>query len=103
MSNRRRAFFCLVILLLWGVFPASAQVQFRPPAPVAEPLTVTDVIIDKTDKNAVTARDQAIVEAQRRAFQKLAERSMTPELFEAYQLPDDKTIATLVHDFEIKS
>lgn len=67
------------------------------------PLTVTDVIIDKTDKNAVTARDQAIIEAQRTAFEVLAEKSMSPEAFKAYKVPDNKTIAALVEDFEIKN
>lgn len=72
-------------------------------APVIEPLTVADVIIDKTAKNAVVARNEAMVEAQRVAFQKLAERNMTPDAFKTLKLPDDKTIMTLVQDFEIKN
>ena len=62
-----------------------------------------NIIIDKTDKNAVLAREQAIVEAQRTAFQKLAERSMAPERFKNYIFPDDNTITALVQDFEIKN
>lgn len=72
-------------------------------APVTEPLTVADVIIDKTAKNAVVARNEAMVEAQRVAFQKLAERNMTADAFKTLKLPDDKTIMTLVQDFEIKN
>lgn len=72
-------------------------------APVTEPLTVADVIIDKTAKNAVVARNEAMVEAQRVSFQKLAERNMTADAFKTLKLPDDKTIMTLVQDFEIKN
>jgi hypothetical protein len=105
MSNNRQYFLCLVALLVLWVFSAPAQAQIQPqtPASVEEPLTITDVVIDKTDKSAVTARDQAIVEAQRLAFQKLAEKSMTPEAFKSWQVPDDKTIAAFVHDFEIRN
>jgi hypothetical protein len=103
MLNYRHSFLCLVALLPLWLFSVSAQAQVQSPAPADEPLTVTDVMIDKTDKNAVTARDQAIVEAQRLAFQRLAERSMTPEAFKDYKLPDDKTIVTLVRDFEIRN
>ena len=60
---------------------SSAQEQAPPPPPpvaapaayAGGPMTVTDVIIDKTDKNAVVARDGAIIEAQRTAFGVLAE------------------------------
>ncbi|MCE9508145.1 MAG: DUF2066 domain-containing protein [Alphaproteobacteria bacterium] len=103
MSNYRYSFLCFVALLPLWLFSVTAQAQIQSPAPADEPLTVTNVMIDKTDKNAVTARDQAIVEAQRLAFQRFAERSMTPEAFKDYKLPDDKTIATLVRDFEIRN
>ena len=66
-------------------------------------MTVTDVIIDKTGKNAVVARDGAIIDAQHTAFQVLAEKAMSPEAFKAYKLPDNKTIAALVDSFEIKT
>jgi len=66
-------------------------------------MTVTDVIIDKTEKNAVVARDQAIIEAQRMAFETVAEKSMSPDDFKAYKVPDNKTIAALVDSFEIKN
>lgn len=66
------------------------------------PLTVIDVIVDKTAANAVLARDQAMAEAQRLAFQKLAERNLTPDEYKAFKAPDIKTIASLVQDFEIK-
>lgn len=86
-----------------GVSPV-AGVQIQPPAQLPQdPYTVTDVLVDKTAKNAVIAREEAIVEAQRIAFQKLAERNMTPEEFRKFALPDDKTIGSIVQDFEIKN
>lgn len=66
------------------------------------PLTVIDVIVDRTAANAVLAREQAIAEAQRLAFQKLAERNLTPDAYKTFKVPDIKTIAGLVQDFEIK-
>jgi hypothetical protein len=78
-----------------GMQPAQAM-------PQAEgPLTVMQVQVDKTSDNAVLARDEAIAEARRIAFQKLAERNMTPEEFQSFKMPDAKTIAALVQDFEI--
>ena len=88
----------------------SSALEQAPPPPVAAPavytggsMTVTDVIIDKTGKNAVVARDGAIIDAQHTAFQVLAEKAMSPEAFKAYKLPDNKTIAALVDSFEIKT
>jgi len=81
----------------------SEQVSHAVSAEVDESRTVIGIVIDKTDKNAVLARDQAIVEAQRVAFQKLAERSMSSEEFRYYEIPDDEMIAMLVQDFEIKN
>ena len=83
--------------------PVSEQVPFAAAAKNDKSRTVIGIVIDKTDKNAVLARDQAIVEAQRVAFQKLAERSMTQEELRYYEIPDDEMIAILVQDFEIKN
>ncbi|MEZ0223835.1 MAG: DUF2066 domain-containing protein [Alphaproteobacteria bacterium] len=71
------------------------------PAPVdKDPLTVIDILIDKTAANSVAARDQAIAEAPVAAFQKLAERNLTEAELKALKPP--KNIAALVQDFEIK-
>lgn len=67
-----------------------------------EPLTVTNVLIDKTDKNAVMARDQAIIDARRTALHMLAERALSPDELKAFKFPEDRVIAALVRDFEIK-
>jgi len=68
-----------------------------------DPLIVGDVIVGKTAENSVVARDQAIADARKAAFQKLAERNMTPEEFKNFKMPADKDIAALVQDFEIKN
>ncbi len=104
MSKTGLFIFCIVAL--WGVLaflaPAQAQLPAAATPAVEGPLTVTDVTVDKTSMTAVTAREEAIVEARRLAFQKLAERSMTPDVFKTFVLPDDVMIATFIQDFEMK-
>lgn len=70
--------------------------------PASDPLTVLDVTVDKTDQNAVVAREQALIDARRLAFQKLAERNLSAEDLKELKTPDDKTLSLLVRDFEIK-
>jgi len=106
MLNKCAFFYFSIVMLGLLFFSVTATAQTQPPAPpspVEEPLAVTDVIINRSDKNAVAARDLAIVDAQRLAFQRFAENIMTIEAFKAFQWPDDKTIATFVQDFEIKN
>jgi len=93
----------LNILFFSTLVVAQAPTAADVPTAAVEPLTVVDVIIDKTAKNAVVARDDAIVEARRVAFQKLAERNMDAEDYKSFKLPSDQTIATMVQDFEIKN
>jgi hypothetical protein len=83
--------------------PMMEQSDAEPTAATTGPVTVTDVVVDKTDKNAVVARDQAIAAAQKQAFEVLAEKTMSPEAFKSYKVPDVKTIAALVDSFEIQS
>lgn len=81
----------------------AAAPDAAPPAalPVDDPLTVSGVTVDKTDKNAVVARDAAIADARRQALQKLAARNLSADDLKNFKLPDDQTIAALVRDFEI--
>lgn len=65
-------------------------------------LIVSDVMIDRTADNAVQAREQAMAEARREAFKRLAQKYMTPAAYASFRMPDDRTIATMVQDFEIK-
>lgn len=60
---------CLFLLLLWVVGPAKAA------GPVETSIfAVTGVEVDVTDTDAATAKTRAIIEAQVKAFYKLAER-----------------------------
>ncbi len=68
-----------------------------------DPLVVGDVVVDKSAENSVVARDQAIADARKAAFQKLAERNMTPEELKTFKMPKDRDIAMMVQDFEIKN
>lgn len=67
-----------------------------------EALTVTDVLVDKTDDNAVAARKAAILEAKRAAFERLARNILSPDKIKDYTLPEDAKISGFVRDFEIK-
>lgn len=101
---------CLAVLLAAQAPPALAQDIAEAPAsavaaPVAQdpPLTVSNVTVDKVDKNAVLARKAAITEARRLALQKLAERVLSPEDYKNFELPEDSAISAVVQDFEITS
>jgi hypothetical protein len=96
MLNKYNIFVVLAFLM--------GCVSFAPPACAADgALTVTGIVIDKTDKNAVLARDAAIAEAQRVALQIIAQKSMTSDELKSFTMPDDKAIALIVQDFEIKN
>jgi hypothetical protein len=117
-SKSPKTFAFLTILLIIMVFLPQVQAQERlikgapaqlTPLPTQggmkredANLVVDDVMIDRTAENAVLAREQAIAEARSQAFRKLAERHLTPAAYANFKMPDDKTIATLVQDFEIK-
>ncbi|MBU6474480.1 MAG: DUF2066 domain-containing protein [Alphaproteobacteria bacterium] len=100
MLNHRSLAYCL---LLSAFLAAAAGFSAPAHAQAAPPPTVTGIHVDKTDKNAVVAREKAIVAAQRTAFELLAEKSMTPDAFKNYQVPDDATIESLVRDFQISN
>ncbi len=69
---------------------------------VVNPLMVSGVIIDKTAANAVVAREEAMVDARRAAFRKLAQAHMSEQAAADLALPDDATLGALVQDLEIK-
>lgn len=71
-------------------------------APAANALVVTGVIVDKTAANAVVAREEAMVDARRAAFRKLAQAQMPAQAAMDLALPDDATLGALVQDLEIK-
>ena len=100
MLNNSRFIICLAVIFSFLSFTVLAQETES--LSQSNRLEVRDVLIDKIDENAVTARDKAIIEARRVAFKMLAERVMGAEDFLDYKLPDDALIARLVRDFEIK-
>ena len=114
--SKTLSFFATALIVLSFSADVSAQERLIKGAPAAlgalptpgavmredANLVITDVMVDKSADNAVQAREQAMVEARRSAFQKLAERHLSPAAYATFRMPDDRTIATLVQDFEIK-
>jgi hypothetical protein len=67
MPEKRRFAWVLSLLLLLAATPAAAQSGF-------DPFTIGPVPVDVTAQSASAARDQALAEGERRAFQILFER-----------------------------
>lgn len=115
-TSKTSSFFATALIIMSFSGVADAQERLIKGAPAAlttlptpgttqredANLVITDVMVDKTADNAMAAREQAMTEARRAAFQKLAERHLTPAAYATFRMPDDRTIATLVQDFEIK-
>jgi hypothetical protein len=69
----------------------------------ARPYEVSGVQVDVTAADAATARDQAIVEGQRKALQMLIEDLVGIEKAAQVPLPGDDAISEMVQDFEVES
>lgn len=69
----------------------------------APPYEVTGVEVDVTASDAATARDQAIVEGQRKAFTMLMERLLGAEQAATIPTPSDAELSSMVQDFEVES
>lgn len=81
--------------------PPPAASAIEPAASAIEDVyTVRDVEVDVTTTNAAAARDEAIAQAQRKAYAELVRRLATP----GAEAPpaDDAQLARLVQDFEIQ-
>jgi Uncharacterized protein conserved in bacteria (DUF2066) len=72
-------------------------------APAADAFTIKDVAVDATAAAATTAREQAIAEGQRRAFDRLIARLVPKESRDAVPRLDSRDITELVRDFEVNS
>jgi Uncharacterized protein conserved in bacteria (DUF2066) len=72
-------------------------------AMAAAPYEVMGVPVDVTAADAATARDQAIVEGQRKAFTMLMERLVGTEQAASIPTPDDAQLSSMVQDFEVES
>src|SRR5215468_6098233 len=73
------------------------------PAPAAAPYVVSGVPVDVTAADAATARDQAIVEGQRKAFSMLMQQLLGAENGATIQTPPDSQLSAMVQDFEVES
>jgi len=73
------------------------------PALAAAPYVVSGVPVDVTAADAATARDQAIVEGQRKAFSMLMEQLVGADKAATIQTPADAQLAGMVQDFEVES
>lgn len=63
--------------------------------------TVEHVEVDVTAANAVKAREEALIRAQVKAFEALADAQLSEEARASYAVPDADTIMGLVKDFEV--
>src|SRR5215470_11495116 len=72
-------------------------------AQAAAPYVVSGVPVDVTAADAATARDQAIVEGQRKAFSMLMEQLVGAETAATIQTPSDSQLSAMVQDFEVES
>jgi hypothetical protein len=84
------------LLILCGILAGA------PPA-LAGTYAVSGIPVDVTAADAATARDQAIVDGQRAALQKLIENMMGSEKAQQVPLPSDDEIAAMVQDFEVET
>jgi hypothetical protein len=73
------------------------------PALAAEPYVVSGVPVDVMAADSATARDQAIVEGQRKAFSMLMEQLVGVDKAPTIQTPNDAQLAGMVQDFEVES
>src|SRR5215470_383627 len=72
-------------------------------AQAAAPYVVSGVPVDVTAADAATARDQAIVEGQRKAFSMLMEQLVGAQTAATIQTPSDAQLSGMVQDFEVES
>jgi hypothetical protein len=89
----------------WTTVILTAVLMALGPAPAmaAAPYEVMGVPVDVTAADAATARDQAIVEGQRKAFTMLMERLVGTEQAASIPTPDDAQLSSMVQDFEVES
>ncbi|HEU0118258.1 MAG TPA: DUF2066 domain-containing protein, partial [Alphaproteobacteria bacterium] len=93
--------YLLVILLVFGFLATPALAQMAAPDNDSNVFSVADVAVDATADNGVHARDLAIAQAQRAAFDQLLDRLGADSSMEKKLSDDD--IATLVQNFEVQS
>lgn len=63
--------------------------------------TVSDVKVDVTAADALSAREEAFAEARIKAFEKLAERMLTEEDMGSFDMPGPDVVSMLIKDYEV--
>lgn len=92
----------LAALLFGAAVCAPAAAQTRPqPQPRYDAFTIAPVPVDVTAANANAARDQALAEGQKRAFQMLIQRLTLPSGRNRVPQPNTAQLNDLVQDFEV--
>lgn len=100
MRLHRGAILLLLVLIgaqISGPLPARAQVQ------ADEAFTVRGIEVDVTAESAAAARDRALLEAQRKAFDQLLQSLASPADVAALPPLGDDAISDMVLDFEVLS
>lgn len=85
----------LLTILLLAAWPGEAG--------AAAPYVVSGVAVDVTAADSVTARDQAILEGQRKAFAMLMEQQLGADKAATVKTPSDDQLSGMVQDFEVES
>ena len=108
--NHRTSFSCrLLFIALLGILIFSTTASARIPGLPRldeDALTVMNIPIVVKKENGEDdkkANSIAILKAHREAFRRLAKKSMTPEAFKAYKIPDDGTLMGLMRSFEVSN
>ncbi len=86
--------------VFFGLF-AVVSLALSAPALAQMSYTVEGVEVDVTAANAVKAREEALKQAQVKAFEQLALGALGEQGMSGYTMPDTDTIMALVQDFEV--
>jgi hypothetical protein len=70
---------------------------------MAAPYVVIGVPVDVTAADAATARDEAILQGQRKAFDMLMEQLLGTDRAATMQKPSDAQLSAMVQDFQVES
>ena len=92
---RTRTVFYVVSFILVTAFSGNAQ------AAANSVFTIEGVTVDITADSAAAAREQAFAQAQNTAFRQLADRLLSDDQLNYFQMPEPSVISTMVKDYEI--
>ncbi len=94
-SKALRTVFCMMFLTLFAYMPTSPS--------MAASVTIDDIDVDVSADNAVEAREKAFEEAQVKGYAKLAEKMLTEEELQTFEVPDINVVSRYVKDFEVSN